>query len=177
MFWASFSLSSLLLEDLLCLVMLFQSLLFQRPLFHLLIRGLLVGGTLCWKSCPSTSVVFAAWTNKGKLVCFFAPSLTVTSAHSVRRSEGSAALGEKLVLIVKQDVQAGCRNWEGSTWKQVKLNWACIREVMFSSQTPPSVNMWHFKGAGCFRSPFFFGYKNPHYSLDIQRNCMFWTLG
>lgn len=48
----------------------------------------------------------------------------------MRRSEGSAALGQKLMFIVKQDVQAGCRNWEGSVWKQVKLNWAHIREVM-----------------------------------------------
>lgn len=38
------------------------------------------------------------------LFSIFAPSLTVTSAHSVRRSEGSTALGEKLTLIVKQDV-------------------------------------------------------------------------
>lgn len=53
------------------------------------------------------------------------------SGLTVRRSEGSAAApGKKLVLIVKQDVQAGCRNWEGSTWRQVKLNWAHIREVM-----------------------------------------------
>lgn len=49
---------------------------------------------------------------RGKRVWFFifAPSLTVITAHPMRRSEGSAAPGQKLMFIVKQDVQAGCRN-------------------------------------------------------------------
>lgn len=46
----------------------------------------------------------------------------------MRRSEGGAAPGQKLVFIVKQDVQAGCRNWEGCVWNQVKLNWAHIEK-------------------------------------------------
>lgn len=100
----------------------------------------------------------------------------------MRRSEGNTAPGQELVFIVKQDVQAGCRNWEGSTWRQVKPIWAHIREVMcLWGPLHKHLLLWicEIWKELVVSHPIFGGggdgqYKTPCYSSEVK--CMFQIL-